>query len=97
MAKKDFSAEEKKEEKKVEMTLEEAKAHRASLHKPAERVLQEYERREEFRVFWAKNRNQYGRQKDLEDVLWIHLKSAKLDDPKKFEEGLKHFGLKKIR
>ena len=91
MAKKDFA------EKKEEMTLEEAKAYRASLHVPAERVLQEHEKREAFRVFWASNRTKYGKQKNLEEVLWIHLKSAKLDDPKKFEEGLAHFGLKKVR
>ena len=91
MAKKDFR------EEQQDMSLEEAKAFRASLYKPTERVLPEHEIREQFRLFWAKNRTKYGRNRDLEDVLWIHLKSAKFDDPKKFEEGLKHFGLKKIR
>ena len=92
MAKREF----KEMEEQQEMTLEEAKAYRASLYKPVPRVLPEQERREEFRLFWAKNRTKYGRDKDLEDVLWIHLKSAKFDDPNKFEEGLKHFGLKKL-
>ena len=80
-----------------QMSPEEARAYRASLYKPAERVLQEHERREAFRIFWAKNRVQYGKPKNLEEVLWIHLKAAKLDDPKQFEEGLQHFGLKKVR
>ena len=91
MAKRDFV------EKQEEMSLAEAKAYRASLYKLVERVLQDHERREQFRLFWAENRTKYGKQKNLEEVLWIHLKSAKLDDPKKFEEGLAHFGLKKVR
>lgn len=91
MAKKDFK------ENDDQMSPEEAKAFRASLYKPVERVLQEHEKREQFRLFWAKNRTKYGKNKNLEEVLWIHLKSAKLDDPSKFEEGMKHFGLKKIR
>ncbi len=95
MGRKDFIEQEVMEQK--EMSPEEAKAFRASLYKPTERVLSEQERKEQFRVFWAKNRTKYGKDKDLESVLWIHLKSAKLDDPKQFEEGLKHFGLKKIR
>ena len=93
MAKKEMQ----REEADTQMTPEEARAYRASLYKPAERVLHEHEKRELFRVFWAKNRTKYGKNKDLEEVLWIHLKSAKLDDPNKFEEGMKHFGLKKIR
>jgi hypothetical protein len=92
MAKKDV-----KEEVDTQMSPEEAKAYRASQYKPAARVLQEHEKREQFRLFWATNRTKYGKNKDLEEVLWIHLKSAKLDDPSKFEEGMKHFGLKKIR
>jgi hypothetical protein len=93
MAKKDY----KDQVEQDVMTLEEAKAYRASLYKPTEPVLQEHEKREKFRLFWAQNRTKYGKDRDLEDVLWIHLKSAKLDDPNKFEEGLQHFGLKKIR
>ena len=84
-------------EKKEQMSLEEAKAYRASLYKPTERPLADHEKREEFRKFWAANRNKFNKPKELEEVLWIHLKAMKLDDPKKFEEGVKHFGLKKVR
>lgn len=87
----------KKEAKEnQQMTLEEAKAFRSSLYKPENLTLSEQQKREQFRIFWAENRNQYGRPKSLENVLWIHLKSAKFDDPKNFEEGLRHFGLKKV-
>jgi hypothetical protein len=91
MAKKEW------DNKDQEMNLEEAKAYRASLHKPVEQALNDQQKREQFRLFWATNRNKYGKEKKLEEVLWIHLKSAKFDDPKKFEEGLANFGLKKIR
>lgn len=90
-------------EKKVEqmeskqMTAEEAKAFRASLYKPEVRTLSDKEKREQFRIFWAKSKKQYGKSKDLEDVIWLHLKSVKMDEPEKFEDGLKHFGLKKVK
>lgn len=84
-------------ENKQEMSAEEAKAFRASLHRPAVQVLTEKEKREQFRVFWAKSKRQYGKAKNLEEILWLHLKSSKMDEPEKFEDGIKHFGLKKIK
>lgn len=92
-------AKEKKMEQieKRDMTPDEAKAFRASLAKPEVRQLTERERREAFRVFWAKSKRQYGKAKDLEQILWVHLKAVKMDQPEKFEAGLKHFGLKKVK
>lgn len=92
MAKKD-----KVEQNKEEMTVEEARAYRASLYKPEKPVLSEQEKRESFRVFWAAAKQKYGKSKNLEGILWEHLKAAKLNDPEKFEDGLKHFGLKKVK
>lgn len=90
---------EKKErkEKKSEMTAQESKAYRMSLVKTRPKKLQEHEKREQFRLYWAENKYKFGKGKDLEEILWVHLKSAKLDDPENFEKGLAHFGLKKIR
>lgn len=100
MAKKDKNEKVEQMEKveKNEMSAEEAKAFRASLAPVAEaRELSERERRESFRVFWAQSRKQYGKTKELEEILWVHLKASKLDQPSQFEDGLKHFGLKKIK
>lgn len=80
-----------------EMTLEEAKAWRASLAKKEEKVLSAQEKREAFRVFWAVEKAKYGKGKDLEEILWVHLKAISKDKPEQFAEGLDHFGLKKIR
>ena len=80
-----------------DMSLEEAKAYRASLYKPAKKKLSEQEKREAFRIYWATEKAKYGKKKDLEGILWLHLKSSKLDEPEQFEKGLAHFGLKKIR
>ena len=77
-----------------EMTLEEAKAYRASLAKPIEEKLTESQIREQFRIFWAQNRTKYGEKKELESILWLNMKSSGFDSPEKFEEGIKHFGLK---
>lgn len=80
-----------------EMTLEEAKAFRASMYKPTPRKLSDPEKRESFRLFWVQNRKKYGKAKSLEGIIWLHLKTMKMDEPEKFEDGLKHFGLKKIK
>jgi len=80
-----------------EMTVEEAKAFRASLYKPAAKKLSDSEKRESFRLFWAQNRKKYGKSKDLEGIIWLHLKAAKMDEPEKFEAGIAHFGFKKTK
>lgn len=80
-----------------EMSLEEAKAYRASLHKPEIQKLTEEEKRDLFRIFWAQEKYKYGKAKDLEQILWVHLKASKLNEPEQFDAGLAHFGLKKIR
>ncbi len=90
MAKRDYNS------SKEEMSLEESKAFRASLYRPAKVMLSETERREQFRLFWAREKGKYGKPKNLEQILWVHLQSMKLDNPEKFEDGLKHFGLKKL-
>jgi hypothetical protein len=51
--------------------------------------------RDEFSLFWTRVRKEYNRSKDIEPVLWAHLKSIGHDKPELFEAGLKHFGLKK--
>ena len=78
-----------------EMTLEEARAYRVSKYQGASISLTDQEKREAFRLFWAQEKYKYGKSKDLEDILWLHLKAIKMDEPKKFESGLSHFGLKK--
>lgn len=86
-----------KKELRTEMTLEEARAYRASLYKPQKKQLTPREKREKFRLFWAKSRKKYpSKTNELEKILWLHLLATGHDDPEKFEKGLQHFGLKKI-
>jgi hypothetical protein len=80
-----------------EINTEDQKVFRATLPKPEPRKLKEREKRESFRLFWARNKRKYGKAKDLENIIWIHLKAIKMDDPEKFEAGLSHFGLKKTK
>lgn len=92
MAKKD-----KIQEKAMpEMTLEEARAWRASLAKEVVKPLTTKQKREAFKVYWAQNKRKYGMTNELENVLWLHLVSTKNDTPEKFEAGLKNFGIKKV-
>jgi len=85
-----------KKEKRQDMSLEEAKAYRASLYKEESAKLSEQDKREQFRIYWTENRNKFGKGKDLEEILWVHLIATGLDDPKNFDKGLAHFGLKEI-
>jgi len=48
-----------------------------------------------FQEWWAAERKSYGRDKDLEEIIWPHLKAIGCDSPEKFAEGVAHFGLKK--
>jgi len=88
----------KKEQNKAadEMTLEEARAYRAARHAANVAPQSEEQQKEKFRIFWAQEKVKYGRPKELEEILWLHLKAIRHDAPEKFEAGLKHFGLKKV-
>jgi hypothetical protein len=87
-----------KKELKEEMTLEEAKAYRSSLYKPKKRVLSDREKRDQFRIFWSQSKKRYNKKilQGLEQILWVHLQATGNDEPEKFEEGIKHFGLRKV-
>jgi len=93
MAKKDRN----EDTENQEMSLEESKAFRAALYVAPKKDLTDLEKREQFRQFWAREKRKYDQPKSLEPILWAHLKSAKLDSPEKFEDGMKSFGLKKAK
>ena len=80
-----------------EMTLEEAKAFRASLAPAAPKPMSDKAKREAFRIFWAQNKKRYSKAANLENILWLHLQAIKMDEPSKFIDGLNHFGLKKVK
>ena len=88
----------KKEQKQevMEMSADEARALRAAKHNSLPKKVSELEKREAFRLFWAQEKYKYGREKDLEPVLWVHLKAIKMDSPENFNAGISNFGLKKI-
>jgi len=56
---------------------------------------EESKAKEAFGTWWTAARKSYDRPKDLEDVLWAHLRSTGHDKPELFEKGVEHFGLKK--
>lgn len=97
MANEKVSKEQKEEVRTEEAKPFDAKAYRASLYKAIPRVLNDQEKREAFRIYWAQEKSKYGKSKDLEQILWLHLKSMKMDGPEEFEAGIKHFGLSKVR
>jgi hypothetical protein len=62
---------------------------------PTKLSVKELSARDAFSEFWARVRKQYNRPRELENVIWAHLKSSGYDQPHLFEEGLAHFGLRK--
>jgi 5-hydroxyisourate hydrolase-like protein (transthyretin family) len=47
----------------------------------------------EFKKFFTKAKRQKNIDPSLEEIIWVHFKSAGFDQVEKFEEGLKHFGI----
>lgn len=90
------TSEQDTEKMSEEMTPAEARKYRASLYAPTKKALSDEEKRESFRLFWAQEKTKYGKSKDLEPILWAHLKAIAMDAPEKFEAGIKHFGLSKL-
>jgi hypothetical protein len=87
----------KKQSQPQEMTLEEAKAFRASLVKEATpKTLTQKQKRDAFKVYWTQNKKKYGMTNKLEHVLWLHLVSTNNDSPENFDKGLANFGIKKV-
>ena len=87
----------------IRMNLEESKALRAKNHQDSIKKanesngISEFKRRESFQEYWTANRRSFGKVDNaIENVLWVHLKAIKCDEPSKFEKGCLHFGLKKI-
>lgn len=84
------------EPQNLDMTLEEAKAFRASLAKVSVKPLTARQKRDAFKIYWTQNKKKYGMTSKLEQVLWLHLVSTNNDEPANFEAGLKNFGIKKV-
>lgn len=51
-------------------------------------------RREEFRRFFVRIKGKLKIGKEMEEILWLHLKASGFDTKDKFEKGIKHFGYK---
>lgn len=86
--------EEVKKEKKA-MTPREMRVALAENNK-VEVVAESVNLKEEFRVFFAKKKEKLGLDKDLEKILWMHMRSSGHLEVGKFDEGFDHFfGIKK--
>lgn len=83
-----------KKQELQQMTLEEARAWRASLAKNETKKLTQKEKRNAFKIYWAQNKKKFGMSNKQEEIIWLHLVSTKNDSPEKFDDGLKNFGLK---
>lgn len=81
----------------VKAKLAEARAKRLALSEKAQPKQDDTDVKQAFHSYWAKNRSQYGKDKDFADILWLHLKSAGFDKPELFGRGIEHFGLQKAK
>jgi len=58
-------------------------------------ILEDVDARESFRQYWAVNKKSFNQSKEVEEVVWAHLKAIRHDQPELFEQGVKNFGFKK--
>jgi hypothetical protein len=61
----------------------------------ADNDMTEQEKKEAFKAYWARSRKLFNKEKEIEDVLWAHLKAIGCDSEELFDEGIANFGLKK--
>jgi hypothetical protein len=83
----------------VQMTLEEARKARKAAYAASQASAQvdEATQRARFQEWWAQARGQFEKtDRDLEGVIWAHLKAIGKTEQSTFEAGVKHFGLKKL-
>lgn len=82
-----------KEIKKDEIAeLKQKRREDAEAKKASKKI--ELDQREEFRKYFAKISSKLKLEKSMENVLWLHFKSAGFAEKEKFTEGLNHFGYK---
>ncbi len=80
----------------VQEKISEARSAKLALIESRKKINKnEEESRVKFQEFWALNKIKYNTQKDIEPILWAHLKAAGFTTPEKFEAGIENFGLKK--
>lgn len=60
----------------------------------SKRPLREEELKEKFRQYFVKLSRKHDLDKSMENILWLHLKAVKCNQPEKFADGIKNFGLK---
>jgi ribosome biogenesis protein Nip4 len=58
-------------------------------------ILEDVDARESFREYWAVNKKSFNQSKEVEEVVWAHLKAIEHDQPELFEIGVGHFGFNK--
>ena len=69
-----------REDRKLEsMSNEEARKFRIAAYKPIAKTLSDQEKKEAFRQFWTKEKYKYDMGKDMEQILWLHLKAIKFN------------------
>lgn len=80
---------EKKENKK-ELTPREMRIALAEANKKEE-TSEAVNVKEEFRIFFARKKEKLSLDKDLEKIIWMHIRSSGHCSPEFFEAGFNHF------
>lgn len=81
----------------IQENMDNARELKMALIKARQKVNKKDEEiRVKFQEYWAQNKTNYSCPKDVEPIIWAHLKAAGYDSPEKFEAGIKNFGFEKI-
>ena len=84
----------KQKEKSLDLSPQELRKANYDAMKKTSKVQREQDIREDFKRYFVKLKRKLNLDAQLEDIIWLHLKSTGCANKDKFDEGVKHFGYK---
>lgn len=88
-------AENKKRKKLSEdEKIAKARKRKVAIAKEPKVFVAETDQRESFRLYFIKLRKKLGLKRDLEEIIWTHLKAIGHDKEELFDAGIENFGYK---
>lgn len=86
----------KNNNKKTEITVDEARALRVALYKEKQNsnTISNKSAREQFKEYFVQIKRKLNLPSNIENAVWLHLKAIGCDKPELFKKGIENFGYK---
>lgn len=80
--------------KKKEITPREMRKAKYEEMQKSQSFPKESDVRQDFKKYFVKLKRKLNLSDGLEEIIWLHFKSAGFNSQEKFDEGIRHFGYK---